>query len=132
MSLSEKELAYVKSQRLARIATVSADGQPDVAPVLFTFDGKRFLIGGLNLRGTLKYKNAVATQRAALVIDDLASTEPLMPRGIKMHGSTRITQAEGALGPGEYIEFTPEQYWSWGVDAPAFDQGKPVLKRGKL
>ena len=39
---SEKEIAYLKSQKLARIATVSADGEPDVAPVGFTFDGQRF------------------------------------------------------------------------------------------
>ena len=58
---SEKELAYLKSQRLARIATVSADGEPDVAPVGYTFDGHRFLVGGLDLKRTLKYKNAGAT-----------------------------------------------------------------------
>jgi hypothetical protein len=34
---SEKEIAYLQSQRLARIATVSADGKPDVAPGGFTF-----------------------------------------------------------------------------------------------
>jgi hypothetical protein len=28
---TEKEIAYLKSKRLARIATVSASGQPDVA-----------------------------------------------------------------------------------------------------
>ena len=36
---SEKEIDYLKSQKLARIATVSADGEPDVAQVGFTFDG---------------------------------------------------------------------------------------------
>ena len=36
---SEKEVAYIKSQRLARIATVSKKQQPDVAPVSFEFDG---------------------------------------------------------------------------------------------
>ena len=39
MSFSEEEINYLQSQRLARIATVSADGQPDVAPVGFEFDG---------------------------------------------------------------------------------------------
>ncbi len=126
---SEKELAYLKSQRLARIATVSADGEPDVAPVGFTFDGRRFLVGGMDLKHTLKYKNAVATGRVALVIDDLPSADPPQPRGIKVHGKARITLAEGYRGQAEYIEITPERYWSWGVDAPAFENGKPVMKK---
>ena len=29
----------------------------------------------------------------------------------------------------EYIEITPERYWSWGIDSPTFDQGKPVTQR---
>jgi pyridoxamine 5'-phosphate oxidase family protein len=124
---SEKEIAYLRSQQLARIATVSIDGQPDVAPVGFTFDGKRFLVGGIDLKRTLKYKNAKATGRAALVIDDFPSANPPEPRGIKIHGTAGITQAEGYVGSGEYIEITPQSYWSWG--APALDQGIPVIKK---
>jgi pyridoxamine 5'-phosphate oxidase family protein len=33
MSFTEEEIAYLRTQRLARIATVAADGQPDVMPV---------------------------------------------------------------------------------------------------
>jgi len=33
MSFTEEEIAYLRTQRLARIATVSADGQPDAMPV---------------------------------------------------------------------------------------------------
>jgi pyridoxamine 5'-phosphate oxidase family protein len=32
---SEQETAYLRSQRLARIATVSAGGQPDVVPGIY-------------------------------------------------------------------------------------------------
>jgi pyridoxamine 5'-phosphate oxidase family protein len=39
MSFTEEEITYLRTQRLARIATVSADGQPDVAPVGYQFDG---------------------------------------------------------------------------------------------
>ncbi len=35
MAFTEEEVAYLKSQPLARIATVGADDQPDVAPVGF-------------------------------------------------------------------------------------------------
>src|SRR5262245_59108985 len=83
---SEKEIAYIQSKRLARIATVSSDGELDVAPVGFTFDRERFLIGGMDLKRTLKYVNAKATARAAIVIDDFPSVDPPQPRGIKIHG----------------------------------------------
>ncbi|MCG5217984.1 pyridoxamine 5'-phosphate oxidase family protein [Streptosporangium soli] len=49
MSFSEAEIAYLRSQRLARIATVSADGQPDVVPVGFEFDGTYVYVGGVDL-----------------------------------------------------------------------------------
>ena len=121
----------MQSQRLARIATVSSNGEPDVAPVGFTFDRDRFLIGGIDLRRTLKYTNAKASGRAALVIDDFTSADPPQPRGIKIHGSARIIHGDGYLGQAEYIEITPERYWSWGIEAPAFVDGKPVMKKSQ-
>ena len=126
---SEKELQYLQSQRLARIATVSASGEPDVAPVAFIFDGERFLVGGIDNKNTIKYHNTKATGRAALVVDDFPSTDPPQPRGIKIHGKASIVQAEGRAGAGEYIEIIAERLWSWGIEAPAFSQGKPVIKR---
>lgn len=41
---SDKEINYLKSQRLARVATVSGELQPDVSPVGFEFDGESFYI----------------------------------------------------------------------------------------
>jgi pyridoxamine 5'-phosphate oxidase family protein len=43
---SEKDIAYLKSQHVARIATASKGLQPDVAPVGFDFDGADFYVGG--------------------------------------------------------------------------------------
>ena len=74
---SEKEVNYMKSQRLARIATVSKELQPDVAPVGFEFDGAYFYVGGLNLSKSLKYKNVLHNPKVSLVIDDLESITPL-------------------------------------------------------
>jgi pyridoxamine 5'-phosphate oxidase family protein len=48
MSFAEEEIAYLRTQRLARIATVSADGQPDAMPVGYQFDGTYFYVGGMN------------------------------------------------------------------------------------
>jgi PPOX class probable F420-dependent enzyme len=40
--LREHEIAFVQSQRVARLATSDADGHPHVVPVCFAFDGARF------------------------------------------------------------------------------------------
>jgi pyridoxamine 5'-phosphate oxidase family protein len=129
---SEKELAYLRSQRLARIATVSASGEPDVAAVAFKFDGRRFFVGGIDNTHTIKYTNTKATGRAALVVDDYPSASPPQPRGIKIHGKSRLVETDGYAGPGEYIEITPERYWSWGIEAPAIDHGRPMIKKVRL
>jgi pyridoxamine 5'-phosphate oxidase family protein len=42
---SQKEIEYIKSQRLARIATARPSIQPDVVPVGFDFEGDYFYVG---------------------------------------------------------------------------------------
>lgn len=128
---SEKERAFLQSQTLARFATVAVNGQPDVDAVGFGFDGKRFYISGYALERSRKYKNVAAGHRqVSLIIDDLPSIEPLVPRAIKVHGKAEIvTLEQGYRGPGTYLVITPEVSWSWGVDAPAFQDGQFVTKK---
>jgi pyridoxamine 5'-phosphate oxidase family protein len=129
---SEKEVAYIKSQRLARIATVSKKQQPDVAPVSFEFDGMYFYVGGRNNPATMKYRNvARGNGRVALVFDDWESLTPWKPRSLKIHGTAELVKRTGQLGEGEYLRITPIVKWSMGVDEPAFQNGKPVIKRVK-
>jgi len=129
--LSNKEINYLKSQRLARIATVSNDLQPDVAPVGFDFDGAYFYVGGFTLSKTLKYKNVQNNPKVSLVIDDLGSINPWRPRGIKIHGIADLITREGHIGAGAYIRINPKDVWSWGIEEPAIQEGKPVMKRTK-
>lgn len=61
---SDRKNEYLKSQRLARIATASREEmQPDVAPVGFDFDGTYFYVSGYDLKKTLKYKNVQGTRK---------------------------------------------------------------------
>jgi len=130
---SPKEVEYIKSQRLARIATVSAQLQPDVAPVGFEFDGQYFYVGGMQQENTLKYKNvAGGNAKVALVIDDMESFDPPKPRGLKVHGVAEIEQRQGHIGPGQYLKIRPERYWSWGIEEPVFQEGKVVMKKQKI
>jgi pyridoxamine 5'-phosphate oxidase family protein len=128
---SDKELSYLKTQRLARIATASRELQPDVAPVGFDFDGTYFYVSGMKLTTTLKYKNIQHNPKVSLVIDDFESLDPPAPRGIKIHGTSDLVTHTGYLGPGRYIRIKPLEKWSWGVDEPTFQNGKPVIKKSK-
>lgn len=123
---TEKEKAYINSQHLARLATVSKSNQPDVAPVGFRFDGKKFSITGFDITKTFKYKNVKAgNDLVSLVIDDLASVRPWQARGIKIHGKAEITEANGRAS----LVIHPQRLWSWGVDGEAFKDGKPVSRK---
>ena len=125
---SEKEIEYLKSQRIARIATaaVSPDVsvQPDVVPVGFDFDGEYFYVGGMNILKSRKYKNVLKNNKVALLIDDLKSVDPWDPRGIRMYGTADIvTRQSGYMEQtphpqADYIRIKPEKKWSWGIDEP--------------
>ena len=128
MSYSAPEIEYLKSQRLARIATVSRDGQPDVVPVGFEFDGKYFYVGshsqGVFFR-TRKYKSVRdGSKRVGLVVDDLESVDPWKPRGIKVVGTAEVVEHNGMFGPGKYLRITPRFSWSWGISGLKTDKGK--------
>ncbi len=60
MSFTDEEIAYMRSQPLARVATLSPDGrQPDVVPLAFEYDGTYFWVGGSgsSVAGTRKFRN---------------------------------------------------------------------------
>lgn len=131
MHFTDRELEFLRSQRLARIATVSASGVPDVAAVGFTFDGERVLIGGINNPVTFKFRNVRNNGRAAIVFDDIEPADPAVegarsnPRGIKLHGTAEIITLDGR----EVIAFTPQRKWSWGINQPTFQPTGYVIER---
>src|SRR5947209_3066976 len=74
-TLTETETAFVQHQRVARLATADADGNPHVIPVCYAFDGTRFYtpldekpkrVAGSKLR---RVRNIEARPQVALVID---------------------------------------------------------------
>lgn len=112
-----KEKSYLTEQPLARIATVSPQIQPDVAPVAYDFDGERFYVSGMRMLKSLKYLNVKkGNTKVAFVVDDLASTNPWRPRGIKIHGQAELVHRDGYAGEKTYLKITPERKWSWGIE----------------
>ena len=114
MAFTTIEAEYLAAQPLGRIATTSAKGEPDIAPVTFSLgeDGSISVSGFDNPR-TIKWNNVVATGRAAFVVDDLASVSPWRPRGVKVRGSAEaITTDDGQ----SIIVIHPETVWSWALN----------------
>jgi pyridoxamine 5'-phosphate oxidase family protein len=117
-AFTPRELAYLQGERrLARIATVGRDSTPHVAPVGWSYNAEQDTIdvGGHSLERTKKYRDIQATGRAAIVIDDLASTDPWRPRGIEVRG--RADALEPAL-----IRIHPERIVSWGIEGEAIGE----------
>jgi pyridoxamine 5'-phosphate oxidase family protein len=141
---SEKEIEYLKSQRLVRIATASVSSkeengsiQPDVVPVGFDFDGEYFYVGGMNIGTSKKYKNVLKNNKVATVIDDLKSVDPWDPRGMKIYGTADIFTRQGGYMEStghsnpQYIRINPKKKWSWGIEEPVFVEGRFNVKRAK-
>ena len=118
--LSKPEADYLKTQRLARIATVSPKGHPEVSPVGFEWDGKHFYVGTHDpafFPKTQRVKNIRrGNKRVSLVIDDQVSVDPWVVRGIKVLGEAEIVDHKGIFGPGKYLRITPKVSVSWGIE----------------
>ena len=115
-----EELGYLRDQRLGRLATVDEQHAPQVVPVGFFVDEQTgdVSIGGIALGSTRKFRNVEATGRAALVVDDLASTDPWHVRGVEIRGHAEAQRDVDPPRPGmsrELIMIHPERIRSWGL-----------------
>jgi pyridoxamine 5'-phosphate oxidase family protein len=110
---TEAELRYLTGgQQLGRIATVGVDGTPHVVPVGWIYNAARDTIdiGGHELERSKKFRDVARTGRAAIVIDDLESTDPWRPRGVEVRGL-----GEAIALPTPLIRLYPERIVSWGL-----------------
>ena len=121
--LSDAEIQYLKTQRLARVATVSPKGEPEVSPVGFEYEDGYFYVGSHDQSmffQTRRYKNIErGNRRVSLVVDDLASIDPWKPRGIKVNGIAEVVRRQGMFGEGSYLRVTPQVSISWGIEPPS-------------
>ncbi|HXM59195.1 MAG TPA: PPOX class F420-dependent oxidoreductase [Candidatus Dormibacteraeota bacterium] len=128
-TFNDKELEYLHSQRLARLATADAGGAPHVVPVGFRVsdDGDTIDVGGHGFAKSKKFRDMRANPRVAIVIDDLASISPWTPRGIEVRGTAEVQDTGGdRFGPGwdqSWVRIVPERVVTWGIEAPPFTKG---------
>ena len=117
MSFTPAEVDYIRSQPLARVATVAPDGQPDVTPVTYEFDGTHFWIGGYNPTATRRTRNLRAgNNKVALVIDDLAPGDGWRPRYLRVYGTAQLVERPAGSGT-LLMRIAPDTSWSMNLDA---------------
>jgi len=112
-AFSEAELRYLTEVRtLGRIGTIGGDGTPHVVPVGWRYNPELDTIDirGRDLANTKKFRDISRSGRAAIVIDDLASTNPWRPRAVEVRGA-----AEAVREPEPVIRIKPERVVSWGL-----------------
>ena len=121
---TQKEVEYLREQRLGRLATVSASGRPHVVPVGFRVDPD---LGVVDIRGrdmgrTKKFRDVAQTGRVAFVVDDVLP--PWRARGVEVRGRAEVFgEGGGEVGPGfddELIRIFPERIVGWGIDSDAY------------
>jgi pyridoxamine 5'-phosphate oxidase family protein len=126
---SPEEISYLQQQRLARIATTGADGQPHVVPVAFRYNPETDTIdiGGHNFARRKKWRDVAQNPRVAVVIDDIASLNPWRVRGIEVRGEAERLSAGGetvvhGFDPAMF-RITPRRIVSWGLNPEAAQTG---------
>ncbi len=124
IALTQAERDYLKSQPLARLATVDVSGAPQNNPVGAFLDEETgdILIGGHAMGATRKFRNVKANDQVAVIVDDLVSRDPWTVRGLEIRGAAVALEDVDppvASMSREVIRITPRWLASWGIDPAA-------------
>jgi pyridoxamine 5'-phosphate oxidase family protein len=116
------QIEYLDSQMLGRLATAGPDHMPHVVPTSFRYNAELGTIdvGGHRMASTKKYRDVQVTGSAAIVVDDLVSTDPWTARFLEIRGRAEAIPTGGAhLGPGfgdAFIRIYPLKINSFGIE----------------
>jgi nitroimidazol reductase NimA-like FMN-containing flavoprotein (pyridoxamine 5'-phosphate oxidase superfamily) len=116
--LTPKELSFLKSHELCRLATVSKNSRPHVVPVIYAIDGENIVIA-IDY-GTKKLKNLKENNKVALVVDEYRPNHAVMVEGdceILERGKEYLRLLQILFGRFEYYRRNP-----WG------EGESPILK----
>jgi pyridoxamine 5'-phosphate oxidase family protein len=119
---TEAEVDYLNSQPLARLATVTPAGQPQVRPTSYHVNAATGTIdvGGFRMRETQKYRNVEAGSAVSIVVDEVTSTDPWTVRGIEIRGSAETLSDQEPYFQGfsgDIVRIHPKRILSWGIDS---------------
>jgi pyridoxamine 5'-phosphate oxidase family protein len=123
-AFTASEISYLHSQRLGRLATVGADGEPHVVPVGFRYNPGEDAIeigGHSGFARRKKYRDVSHNPGVAFVVDDVVSVNPWRVRGLEIRGHAEVLATGGeALAAGldpEMFRIRARRVVSWGIDS---------------
>jgi nitroimidazol reductase NimA-like FMN-containing flavoprotein (pyridoxamine 5'-phosphate oxidase superfamily) len=133
MKLTQKEREFIDTARVARMATVDAQGQPSNVPVCPLLDARKIYLG--TEAGAKKVRNIRNNPTVAIVFDDYTEAWSRLC-GIMIQGRARVVNRKefralrkkiyakylqyeplAALEEGEaaILEIIPQKKFSWGL-----------------
>ncbi|MCU1360953.1 MAG: class F420-dependent oxidoreductase [Ilumatobacteraceae bacterium] len=117
---SRQERAWLASQKLGRLATVSPAGVVGNAPVTYFVRADDTIdIGGMRMGGTKKFHNVQAGSRVAFVVDVVDTSEGWHPIYLEIRGTAEALSDVEPPADGfsrEIIRIHPD--WSKSFNLP--------------
>ena len=124
---TQEEIAYLRENRLGRLATADADGQPHVIPLTYTFneDEDAIDVGGLDFGSGKKWRDLGKNPKAAFLVDDVIGP-PRRARAIEVRGRAELHETGGdTINPRfpnfspQFVRIRPTRIVSWGLEEDA-------------
>jgi len=123
-AFTDSELEYLRSQGMARLATVGPDGQPHVVPLTYNFnaDEDAIDVGGVDFGNTKKWRDARRNPRVTFLLDDVLPGPPRRARALEVRGRAEAHETGGGTIHPRFPNFAepflrirPARIVSWGL-----------------
>ena len=124
---TKEEIAYLRENKLGRLATADAECQPHAIPVTYFFnEGEDTIdIGGLDFGAGKKWRDLEENRKVAFLVDDVIGP-PRRARAVEVRGDAELHETGGeAINPRfpnfapEFIRIRPTRIVSWGIEQDA-------------
>ena len=124
---TKEEIAYLQENKLGRLATADALGQPHVIPVTYFFNEAEDAIdvGGRNFGSGKKWRDVLENPKVAFLVDDVIGP-PRRARAVETRGNAEIHETGGqTINPRfpnfapQFIRIRPTRIISWGIGQDA-------------
>jgi pyridoxamine 5'-phosphate oxidase family protein len=126
-AFTEQEISYLRQNKLGRLSTADADGQPHVVPLTYFFneDEDTIDVGGLDFGSGKKWRDVKENPKVAFLVDDVIGP-PRQARAIEVRGDAELHETGGeTINPRfpnfapQFIRIRPTRIVSWGIEEAA-------------
>jgi pyridoxamine 5'-phosphate oxidase family protein len=121
-AFTSREIEYLESQTMGRLATIGSDGRPHLVPLTYRYnpDEDTIDLGGIDFANTKKWRDAQGNPHATFLVDDFSPTEA---HAVEIRGDAELHETGGeeinprfpAFVP-QFIRLRPRRIVSWGLD----------------